>query len=127
MRLWSAAMAIGVALCPWTFARADNFAGVRYDPGTDALLITMAYRGTNGDHEFKLDWGECKHMESADGAEIVADVLDSQAQDAARGDYKKTFRVSLAKLACRPARLTLRTAPRFYTSLSIPAIPNRVK
>jgi len=33
----------------------------------------------------------------------------------------KTTRFSLADLPCRPVKLTLRTAPRFYVTLQIPA------
>jgi hypothetical protein len=41
----------------------------------------------------------------------------------ARQPFKKTTRFSLADLPCRPVKLTLRTAPRFYVTLQIPARP----
>jgi len=106
---------------PWNFARADNFANAYYDSRKDQVVVTMFYRGTNPDHTFSLKWGRCK--ESADGSEreIVAEVLDSQWQDAATEDFKKTTRFGLESLHCRPAKLTLRTAPRFYYTLLIPA------
>jgi hypothetical protein len=47
--------------------------------------------------------------------------LDQQFQDAARKNYKKTVRIGIADLGCRPAVVTLRTAPRFYYTLAIPA------
>jgi hypothetical protein len=50
----------------------------------------------------------------------VAEVLDSQWQDTETNNYRKTTRFSLASLDCRPAKLTLRTAPRFYYTLPIP-------
>jgi len=104
-----------------TTARADNFANVHYDARKDQIVVTMIYRGTNPDHTFSLKWGQCK--ESADGSsrEIVAEVLDSQWRDAAAQDFKKTTRFSLDNLKCRPVKLTLRTAPRFYYTLQIPA------
>jgi hypothetical protein len=49
------------------------------------------------------------------------EVLDGQALDAASKDFKTTTRFDLGELPCRPAKLTLRTAPHFYTSLVIPA------
>ncbi len=102
-------------------ARADNFANVYYDARKDQVVVTLYYRGTNPDHTFTLKWGPCR--ESADGSnhEIVADVLDSQWQDVAKDNFKKTTRFSLANLDCRPVRLTLRTAPRFYYTLQSPA------
>ncbi|HWX32674.1 MAG TPA: hypothetical protein VNZ53_35240 [Steroidobacteraceae bacterium] len=104
-----------------TAARADNFANVRYDARKDQIVVTMSYRGTNPDHTFSLKWGQC--TESADGSahEIVAEVLDSQWRDPETQDFKKTTRFSLNNLQCRPAKLTLRSAPRFYYTLQIPA------
>ncbi|MGC1522517.1 MAG: hypothetical protein WA803_13325 [Steroidobacteraceae bacterium] len=104
-----------------TAVRADNFANAYYDARRDQIVVTMTYRGTNPDHAFSLKWGQCK--EPADGStrQIVAEVLDSQWQDAATRSFKKTTRFSLADLQCRPAKLTLRTAPRFYYMLQIPA------
>jgi hypothetical protein len=117
-----------VVACLWSLSAAvlfdvahgDTFSKVFHDPAQDELVVTMAYRGTNPDHTFSLKWGPCQTMD--DGSEaIVAEVLDSQWQDAARQPYKVTTRFSLADLPCRPVKLTLRTAPRFYVSLHIPA------
>ena len=118
------ALSCGLAVALLTTAvRADNFANVYYDARRDQIAVTMTYRGTNPDHTFSLKWGQCK--EPADGGtrEIVAEVLDSQWQDAATQSFKKTTRFSLADLQCRPAKLTLRTAPRFYYTLQIPERP----
>jgi hypothetical protein len=103
------------------FVEADNFANVYYDARKDQLVVTVFYRGTNPDHHFSLQWGRCKQLDDGSGQEIVAEVLDSQWQDIASQDFKKTTRFSLADLACRPSTLTLRTAPRFYYTLNIPA------
>jgi hypothetical protein len=116
------AVTLGVAastVC--NVATADNFANVYYDPQTDELVVTMSYSGTNPDHVFSLQWGECRTLADPSTPEIVADVNDSQSRDAARQDFKTTTRFSLENLPCRPAKLTLRTAPRFYYSLLIPA------
>jgi hypothetical protein len=102
-------------------AAADNFAKVFYNAQTDELVVTMKYRGTNPDHTFSLQWGDCRTPADARIPEIVADVNDSQYQDVARQDFKTTTRFSLASVTCRPAKLTLRTAPRFYYVLQIPA------
>ena len=100
-------------------SRADNFQRVTYDPATDELVIGVVYRGTNPDHRFSLKWGPC--VDRGDNQhEIVAELLDNQFQDAARKDYRKTVRMSLAGMDCRPAALTLRTAPRFYYTVTIP-------
>jgi len=118
------------AACLWSLSAAvlldvahgDTFSKVFLDVARDELVVTMAYRGTNPDHTFSLKWGPCQTMDDGSAA-IVAEVLDSQWQDAARQPYKVTTRFSLADLPCRPVTLTLRTAPRFYVSLQIPA-PN---
>jgi hypothetical protein len=104
-----------------TVVRADNFANVYYDARKDQLVVTMIYRGTNPDHTFSLKWGQCKESGGGGAHEIVAEVLDSQWQDPETQDFKKTTRFSLNNLQCRPAKLTLRTAPRFYYTLQIPA------
>lgn len=102
-------------------ARADNFANVYYDAGKDQVVVTLYYRGTNSDHTFTLKWGRCRVSADGSNHEIVAEVLDSQWQDVERDNFKKTTRFSLANLECRPVKLTLRTAPRFYYTLQIPA------
>lgn len=99
---------------------ADTFQKVSYDASTDELVITMIYRGTNADHQFSVKWGSC--VEGDDGRHtIVGEVLDQQYQDAARKNFKKTVRISVADLDCRPVAVTLRTAPRFIYTLNIPA------
>jgi hypothetical protein len=68
-------------------------------------------------------WAPCKEPPDH-GHEIVAVVIDSQWRDAAVRDFSKTTSFSLADPKCRPARLTLKTAPRFYYTLQIPV--NRI-
>jgi len=102
-------------------ARADSFGGVTFDGRKDELVVTMRYRGTNPDHTFSLKWGQCKEMAGSQLHEIVVEVLDSQWQDEERADFTKTTRFGLRNVSCRPATLTLRTAPRFFYTLLIPA------
>lgn len=104
-----------------TAVRADTFAGAYYDARGDQIVVTMIYRGTNPNHLFSLKWGQCKEPADGGAREIVAEVLDNQWQDAAARDFRKTTRFSLGNVHCRPAKLTLRTAPRFYYTLQIPA------
>jgi hypothetical protein len=117
---------IGLALAMLTdVAQADNFANVYYDARRDQVVVTIFYRGTNPNHTFPLQWAQCKDL--ADGSErgIVAEVLESKWQDEARQDFKKTTSFNLADLHCRPAKLTLKTAPRFYYTLRIPGLNDR--
>jgi hypothetical protein len=102
-------------------ASADNFVNVRYDKRTDRLIVTMVYGGTNPNHHFSLKWGECQANQSGDLPGVTAEVLDDQFEDQAAQDFTKTVRFSLAGMPCpRPANVTLRTAPRFFYTLTIP-------
>lgn len=112
-------MVAGLAIT--AIAAADNFGAVRFDPGSGQLIVVMRYRGSNPDHNFSLQWGECKPA-TEDGKlpEVAVDVIDDQFRDRALQDYKKTVRFDLSGMPCRPARVTLRTAPRYYYQLTIP-------
>ena len=102
-------------------ATADNFASVRYDRQTDRLVVTMIYRGTNPNHHFSLKWGPCQANQSGGLPGATAEVLDDQYNDAAEQDFSKTVRFSLAGMPCpRPTSVSLRTAPRFFYTLTIP-------
>jgi hypothetical protein len=102
-------------------ASADNFEKVAYDPTTDELVVTMSYRGSNPDHGFSLKWGECLTDQAGGLPGVTAEVLDDQFQDRALEDHETITRFSLSPLPCgRPARVTLRTAPRFFYTLVIP-------
>ena len=101
--------------------RADNFAKVRYDRQTDRLVVTMIYRGTNPNHNFSLKWGDCQANQSGNLPGATAEVLDDQYDDTAQQEFTKTVRLSLAGMPCpRPASVSLRTAPRFFYTLTIP-------
>ncbi|HSY06069.1 MAG TPA: hypothetical protein VK803_08980 [Steroidobacteraceae bacterium] len=119
----AAAVGIGVAvLMRPPGLQADNFSKVSYDPRTDQLVLSMLYRGTNANHTFSLQWGECQERKGSQLHEVAAEVLDDQWQDEELRSYAKTVRVSLAGIPCRPAKLTLRSAPRFLYTLLIPAV-----
>ena len=103
-------------------AEADDFGRVRYDAQADQLVVTMIYRGSNPNHAFSIKWGKCQAHQSGDLPGVTLEVLDDQFADPARQDYKKTVRFSLAGLPCpRPVAVTLRTAPRFFHTLTIPS------
>jgi hypothetical protein len=113
-------LAIAAAFLP-PAAQADNFARIYYDRKTDQLVVTMRYRGTNPNHQFSLKWGECQAGQSGGLPSASAEVLDDQYNDAARIDFKHTTRFSLTDMPCaRPASITLRSAPRFFYTLTIP-------
>ncbi|HEY2464821.1 MAG TPA: hypothetical protein VGI32_12250 [Steroidobacteraceae bacterium] len=101
-------------------AEADNFVRVRYDKPTDRLVVTLVYTGTNPNHGFSLKWGPCQASEG-DLPGATAEVLDDQFGDVAEREFTKTVRFSLAGMPCpRPASVTLRTAPRFIYTLTVP-------
>ena len=102
-------------------AGADNFAKVRYDKQADRLVVTMIYRGTTPNHNFSLKWGDCQPNQSGGRPGVTVEVLDDQFDDLAQQEYRTVKRFSLAGLPCsRPASVTLRTAPRFFYTLTIP-------
>jgi hypothetical protein len=104
-------------------AHAANFLAARYDPGTDELVVEFAYRGTNPDHQFTLQWDECRAADAEGSYEIAGRVFDSQWNDRALEPFTKTVRFDLRDLQCRPARATLFTAPNFRIGVVIPESP----
>jgi hypothetical protein len=68
--------------------------------------------------------GVCPERPDSDNLyEIGADVLDADWNDVAARLFRKTVRFGLANLACRPAKVTLRTAPRFCCTILVPRAP----
>ena len=98
---------------------ADDFGRVYYDKKNDQLVVTMLYRGTNPNHNFSLKWGQCEAQQSENLPGVTAEVLDDQYEDTEQQDFKKTTHFSLTNLPCRPAIVTLRSAPRFFYTLTI--------
>lgn len=106
---------------PLQSVRADNFGRVYYDAKTNELVIAMRYRGTNDKHNFSLKWGECQPAQSGNLAGVTAQVLDDQFEDQAVRNYRKVQRFSLADMPCpRPLSVTLRSAPHFLYTLTVP-------
>ena len=101
-------------------SHADSFSKAYYDARTDQLVVSMRFAGTNSNHTFTLQWGQCQDVNGSKLHEVAAEVLDSQWQDEAVRPYKKTVRFSVADIPCRPAKVTLRTAPRFIYTVLIP-------
>jgi len=101
-------------------AHAAAFSSARYDAATNELVVTLAYGGTNPNHQFTVQWGACRPLGSNGNHQIVADVLDSQWDDAAQQQFTVTVRFSLAGMNCLPAAITLRTAPRYEYNLQVP-------
>jgi hypothetical protein len=118
---WTAVLTALAALQFTVAAGAADFLDARYDQSKDDLVVTLAYRGTNPDHAFSIEWGACERGVAAGSYEISARVLDSQWNDLARRSFTKTVRFDLRNLRCRPALVTLFTAPRFRISVPIPA------
>ena len=105
---------------------ADHFAGAHYDAQADEIVVTMRYFGTNPNHEFTVKWGKCRWLASNPRVPQLSGVLaDSQWNDAARDPYTKTVRIGLADVPCRPAQVTLRSAPRYLLTIGIPAAPSQ--
>ena len=124
---WTAA-AVGSGLVTLVLphgAHADDFSKAYYDSRVDQLVVSMIYSGTNPKHTFTLQWGQCQDVNGSNLHEVAVQVLDSQWQDEALRPYRKTVRFSLAGIPCRPAKVTLRTAPRFIYSVLIPALIGR--
>ena len=115
---WAAALlSTGAAVT----VHAASFSQAYYEPKTNELVVTIIYGGTNPDHEFSVEWGECGSL-GDDGSqhEIAARILDSQWGDEEQQTFTKTVRFSLANVNCRPATVTLLTAPRFEYTTRIP-------
>ncbi len=106
-------------------AAPQNFVGAQYDAESDELVVEIAYRGTNPHHEFSLRWEECKPLSRSGGAHQAAALLvDDQWDDKARQEFRKTVRFSLEALPCRPAKVTLHSAPGFTWTVHVPSRPD---
>jgi hypothetical protein len=96
--------------------------GLRYDAARDQLVMTIAYRGTNPDHRFSVQWDDCKRLDD-ERSQILGLLIDSQPKDLARQEFKTPFKIDLRDFSCRPARVTIRTSAGFFMSVDIPARP----
>jgi hypothetical protein len=103
-----------------SLARAQTILDAYYSAEQDALVVEIAYQGTNPNHEFSLAWDGCQ--QAGQGRNVaVGRLIDSQGNDVAKTDFKVRRRFPLAGLACRPAEVTIRLGPVSNTTVSVPA------
>jgi hypothetical protein len=122
LRLWAAGSLLALFYC--TPASAITVNGLIYDAEKDQLVMTIAYRGTNADHEFSVQWAECDRLDD-ERSQILGLLIDNQANDLARQEFTKQFEVELAGFTCRPAKVTIRTSDMFFISVDVPAAPKK--
>jgi hypothetical protein len=102
--------------------QATNILDLKYDEKLDELVLEVAYRGSHADHNFTLNWDECSDYGFDDAEhQISAGLMDSDPNDHAQQEFKKTVKVSMASFECRPAKVTIRTSTGFYRSVLVPA------
>ena len=119
----AASLVASTLLCLGAFsgaAHAQTILRAGYDPAGDALVVEVAYRGTNPHHSFRLEWGPCH--ESPEGRRTaVARLVDTNGGDLAQNDYRVVQHFDLRGLECRPAEVTLRLGPVSNRTVSVPA------
>ena len=103
-------------------ALAITVTSLRYDATNDQLVMNIVYRGTNPDHEFSVQWDECKRLDD-ERSQILGLLIDSQPDDLARKDFTTPFKIDLRDFPCRPAKVTIRTSAGFFMSVNVPAAP----
>src|SRR5271169_2374019 len=116
----SALSLLFVALLAWVAAHAATFASASYDASHNEIVATLNYGGTNPNHQFTAQWGSCQKLGKDGNHQIAVDLLDSQWDDIAQQQFTTTVHVSLAGITCRPAAVTLRTAPKYEITVQIP-------
>lgn len=113
------AACIAALLC-FAPAWAISVTALTYDAAKDQLVMTIAYRGTNPDHQFRVQWDPCKKLDD-ERMQILGLLVDDQPNDLARQDFTKPLRIGLRDFSCRPSKVTIRTSAGFFTSVDIPA------
>ena len=91
-----------------------------YDAPKDQLVMTIAYRGTNPDHQFRVQWDKCTRLDD-ERMQILGLLIDDQPNDHARQEFTKSMRIDLRDFTCRPAKVTIKTSAGFFTSVDVPA------
>lgn len=117
LRIWVACFAALLYVAP---AAAVSVTALTYDPDKDQLVLTIAYRGTNPDHQFNVQWDACKKLDE-ERMQILGLLVDNQPDDLARQEFTKPMRIDLRDFGCRPAKVTIRTSAGFFTSVDVPA------
>ncbi len=100
-------------------APATNFTSVVYDEKLDVLVIKIAYRGTNADHHFSIQWDECRRLND-EQSQISGLLVDSDPMDRAMQEFSEVLEIDMATYPCRPAKVTVRTATGFNRSVDVP-------
>lgn len=101
-------------------AVATTVTGLSYDAAKNQLVMTIAYRGTNPDHEFNVQWDACKKLDD-ERMQILGLLVDSQPNDRALQEFTKPLRIDLRNFTCRPSKVTIKTSAGFFASVDIPA------
>ena len=116
--------ALGCALLCWLLVPAQalgqTILGAGYDASSDALVVDIAYQGTNPNHDFELAWDECQSSPNGRHS-VVARLIDRQGKDEAQKDFQVRRRFDLSGLECRPADVTIRLGPVSNRTVSVPA------
>jgi hypothetical protein len=108
------------ALCYAASAAAIAVLDLTYDAPKDQLVMTIAYRGTNPDHEFRVQWETCAKLDD-ERMQILGVLIDDQPNDHARQEFSKPLRIDMRNFSCRPAKVTIKTSAGFFTSVDVPA------
>ena len=117
LRIWAACLAAVLYMAP---AAAITVTALTYDSGKDQLVLNIAYRGTNPDHQFKVQWDTCSRLDE-ERMQILGLLIDNQPNDLARQEFSKPMRIDLKDSSCRPAKVTIRTSAGFFATVDIPA------
>lgn len=99
-------------------AHAATLLDAFYDSDTDEIIVDIAYRGTQDNHRYVVEWGECRREETPPG--VAGRVIDLQGDDAAEADFRVREAFSAAALPCRQAQVTLWLGLRSNASVLVP-------
>lgn len=122
LRSWAPCLLLAALYCGP--ASAISVSNLVYDASKDQLVMQIAYRGTNPDHEFSVEWAECARLDE-ERSQIFGMLVDDQANDRALQEFTKEFTVDLLGFSCRPAKVTIRTSVGFFIAVDIPAAPKK--
>jgi hypothetical protein len=109
--------ALLISLGVMSATQAADILEAHYDTAADELVVDIAYRGTNPDHEFAVEWGRCS---TESPPRTVGRLVDRQGSDMAREDYRVEERLALDDIPCRPAIVTLRLGRAAHTDVYVP-------
>ena len=118
LRTWAACSLLALFYC--TPASAIVVNKLTYDAENDQLVVIVAYRGSNPDHKFSVQWDECTRLDD-ERLQILGLLVDSEPDDRALQEFTKELKVDLKSFSCRPAKVTIRTSAGFFMSVDIPA------